>query len=43
MDQPKHLARLLAFIPEKKYSDVKKELNDAWSNMKLGSEKWEIY
>ena len=43
MDQSKHLSRLLAFIPDKKYSNVKKEINDAWINMTSGIEKWEFY
>ena len=43
MDQPKHLDRLLAFIPDKKYGNVKKEINDAWVNMKSGTEKWDLY
>lgn len=36
MDQSKHLTRLLAFIPDKKLSNVKKEINDAWTNMTSG-------
>ena len=36
MDQPKHLTRLLAFIPDKRHSDVKKEISDAWTNMTSG-------